>query len=713
LLVYPAMIRRRRLAPRCAFSGPLAASLLLAAPAVAELSTSYAWVRTLDGAASFAPPSGDGDREVVLNAPLATGDRLWSERRSRLEIALPDGALVRLDGESGLELSALANSGDRAADGTILRLEVGRLQLAVPDDLSARAWPRLDTANATVHVESGGRYRLATDGAGWTEIVVREGSAEVVTQRGSARLRAGEAVQVDGDDWPRLALIDADPEDALERWGLELDEEIRRADLGGADSELRVAAGRLARHGSWVSVGGRSAWRPRGVAVDWRPFVDGRWVYLPSGYTWVTPEPWGWATSHYGGWDHVPGWGWVWFPGRIYSPAWVYWYWGPSHVGWCPTAYYTRAYSHWGSYRAFRHGVYGWAGGWNGFADWTFCPYGSFRRRSLREHCRRGEELRAEVAALPRGIITTDTRPVAPSAFERGGGVPDGTGAIDRLRRAAVDTRPGSLLAAPRAVPALPATGDLPDVSAFVGRRRDLADDLVRAVAVDSLADGPSLLQSRPPQRPTPRERDGRVATAVRPSPGSPRPAAGASLAPASPTAPAPADADSARAAVRRPVPGYAPVAPAPPRPLPAREPARALPAPSGPSSAPAATPAPAPRAAQPERRAVPLAPAAATAAPTAPVRRVVDSVRRPVSPPPATAPAPSPSPGGRTASVRPQAAPPSAAPTSRTAEPARARSGESSQARAREPKTNSGSTEKPPSASRSARSGRTGGPPR
>src|SRR5207253_5554393 len=70
--------------------------------------------------------------------------------------------------------------------------------------------------------------------------------------------------------------------------------------------------------------------------------------------TWVSYEPWGWVPYHYGRWALDPGYGWVWLPGTGYAPAWVYWMYGPSSIGWAPMGYYDcyRPYYNW-AYRPY------------------------------------------------------------------------------------------------------------------------------------------------------------------------------------------------------------------------------------------------------------------------------------------------------------------------------------------------------------------------
>lgn len=95
----------------------------------------------------------------------------------------------------------------------------------------------------------------------------------------------------------------------------------------------------LTPHGTWVTVGtyGR-CWRPARVAVGWRPYTYGHWVWTDCGWYWESDEPWAWACYHYGYWVHDSFHGWVWIPGIEWGPAWVSWRVGGGYIGWAPLA---------------------------------------------------------------------------------------------------------------------------------------------------------------------------------------------------------------------------------------------------------------------------------------------------------------------------------------------------------------------------------------
>jgi hypothetical protein len=95
----------------------------------------------------------------------------------------------------------------------------------------------------------------------------------------------------------------------------------------------------LTPHGAWITVGsyGR-CWRPARVAVGWRPYTHGHWVWTDCGWYWQSDEPWAWACYHYGYWVHDSFHGWIWIPGIEWGPAWVSWRVGGGYIGWAPLA---------------------------------------------------------------------------------------------------------------------------------------------------------------------------------------------------------------------------------------------------------------------------------------------------------------------------------------------------------------------------------------
>jgi hypothetical protein len=458
---------------------------------------SYGYFRVVEGAASVAPAGATERSDAEVNQPVVAGDHLWVPSHSRVEIELADRNILRVDGGSELVLERLAASPDRDDRGTVVRLLEGNLQLVVTQDSLGDELPRVEVPSGTISPQTYGVYRVTADHDGWSQVVVRRGTAELAAAGGSSTVRAGEEAAIDNRaPADRIAEVrEAGGFDGLERWARQLDDDYERADLRYVDDNLRYAAAPLARYGEWIDHEGSAYWRPR-VAAGWRPYWQGRWTYLPSGLTWVSSEPWGWVPYHYGTWEYLPDYGWVWQPGAVWAPAWVYWYWGPSYVGWCPTGYYTHFYAgQFGLDFGFRSGLYGWAGGDWEFDRWSFVPTTYFSdgyregyrhgyrdgRRDVRRYAVPADRFR-NGRPLERGLITTDTKPLRPDTWKN----------------------PQAVLSALRNGHG----GELPDVTPFIARKPgpSLPDAVAHAVRAENprVLDGtplrPGTLGHRPPR---------------------------------------------------------------------------------------------------------------------------------------------------------------------------------------------------------------------
>ncbi|MFY9826053.1 MAG: DUF6600 domain-containing protein, partial [Thermoanaerobaculia bacterium] len=454
---------------------------------------SYGYLRVVEGAATLTPA--DGERAPVeINQPVLAGDHLYVPERGHVEIVLADHNLLRVDGGSELVVERQAGETGRDDQATVIRLLEGNVQLAVIQDSLGDQLPRIDTPNAAIYVKNYGIYRITAERDGFSQAVVRRGTLEVVTDQDQQTVRADQeaAIETDQDHETGIDVGQAGAVDSLERWARRLDDEAASAlraenarNADEMDDNLRYQSASLASYGSWIEVEGTRYWRPR-VEAGWRPYWHGRWAYTPAGLTWIAYEPWGWVPFHYGSWNYLDSYGWVWQAGYVWSPAWVYWYWGPSYVGWCPTGFYTSYYgAQLGVDFGFRSGVYGWAGGnWGLFDRWSFVGSGYFRdgyragyrqgywdgRRDVQRYAVPIDRLRG--GGLERGVITTDTKPLRPNTWNDHGAVLH-----------ALDVRPnGASGHGGRGV----AVGgrEIPDVTPFIARKPQLTTDLVRTVAV-------------------------------------------------------------------------------------------------------------------------------------------------------------------------------------------------------------------------------------
>jgi hypothetical protein len=486
-----------------------ALSVAAGAPSVAE-QDSQGFLRVVEGAATLIRVE-DGRPEAAReNTPALAGDRLSLAPGSRVEVILPDGHRLRLAQSADLALVALARSLDEAGEATALQLTSGALAIDVPLEVSDRT--RIDTDAAAVLLERGGLYLIEIDERSATRVVVRNGEAEVLTEYDSTLVRAGDEAVVDRDARDRVALYQAPPLTDVELWARQLEAEAARADVEPVEPELRYAAQPLARYGTWVNGGTGYAWRPR-VEAGWRPYWRGYWKYSPAGLVWSSYEPWGWVPYHYGSWDLHPSYGWLWYPGAVYRPAHVVWYWGSSYTGWVPSGYYASFYGRrFGFHLSFGSGFYGVShAGWHAYRDWVFCPRGSIGHHYQYRH-HGDHRVLAHHGRFDRGeraFITADTRGIDRGHWRDAGAVEAAV-----TRRAHRRTGGGG-------------PSELPDVTAVVARSPEVSDTMLRnldlsdderRIAVHRRPGPRGGLDGAPAAAPTGGEPGGQKADAGRPS---------------------------------------------------------------------------------------------------------------------------------------------------------------------------------------------------
>jgi len=324
-------------------------------PGVARISLTHGDVSTQRG------DSGDW---VVgrMNTPVVAGDRVATGTRSRAELQLDYANILRLDERSEAKIADLAR--------THIQVQVSKGIVNYTVFKGNEADAEIDTPNVAVRPLGEGRYRVqVTDDK--TEVIVREGEADVSTPQGSTRVRKGQLITVRGRDNPEYQVSDAPRHDSWDDWNKNRDHQIQDAQSWGHTNRYYTGVNDLDPYGRWVYVPGYDyCWAPV-APVGWAPYSYGRWVWEPYwGWTWVSYEPWGWAPYHYGRWFLYGG-GWYWWPGPVY-PAYQPW-WAPAYVSFFGFG------RHFGVGVGFGFGSIGWLP--IGPSDFFFPWWGGFGRR--------------------------------------------------------------------------------------------------------------------------------------------------------------------------------------------------------------------------------------------------------------------------------------------------------------------------------------------
>jgi len=320
----------KRIIPICLF-------VLLALPtwslaaAIGPARVSY-----LHGEILFRSPDAEEWLPATVNTPLDEGDALWCPEESRVEIQLPDGSIVRLDGGSQLDL--LANE-----DGFMhLHLASGHLYLRTAQITQENSL-QIDSDDSTVLPSGRTRLRIDMLPNSLEDVAIIKGSAYVEGNGSRTRVRAGEHIMLEEGHNEILTLA---PADSWELWNLDRDLAQSRSNktVSYLPEELRGHAAELDANGRWVKVPEYGmVWRPTVIfSGEWAPYRSGRWIWKDDDYVWLSAEEWGWVPYHYGRWTVVSGFGWCWVPpvrGDVYwGPGYVGWYRSGSQVGWTPLA---------------------------------------------------------------------------------------------------------------------------------------------------------------------------------------------------------------------------------------------------------------------------------------------------------------------------------------------------------------------------------------
>jgi uncharacterized protein DUF6600 len=288
------------------------------------------------GAVSFNPAGTDDWVSAVVNRPITTGDKLWTDNDARAELHI-GSAVIRLSEHTGFSFLNLTDniSQIRVTEGTIYV----RVRQLDDDEIF-----EVDTPNLAFSVLRPGRYRINVNEAGdATVVVVRDGQGEVTGGGSAFTVHPGEIGTFSGTEQ-----LDADvqsfggDEDDFDHWCNDRDRREDHSVSSRYVSRDVVGYEDLDDYGGWRPVPEYgTVWFPHTVIVGWAPYRYGHWVWIsPWGWTWVDDAPWGFAPFHYGRWVVVGGvWGWVPVPPRpvvavayvrpVYAPALVAWVGGP------------------------------------------------------------------------------------------------------------------------------------------------------------------------------------------------------------------------------------------------------------------------------------------------------------------------------------------------------------------------------------------------
>jgi len=315
-----------------------------------RMSSLFAFLLALTALSAFADPPGRAVRlkyisgpvsiqpggvndwvAAVVNRPLTTSDRVWTDKEARAELHMGSAAL-RLNAETSMTLTNVSD------DIVQIELDQGTLNLHIRHLFGGETY-EIDTPNQAFTILKAGDYRFDVDpSADTTSITVWHGEGEANGQGPGVKLKSGHQASFTNGTSLEHQEASAPGLDGFDDWCRVRDDRVDHAKSYEYVSADVVGADELDDYGTWRTVPTYGAvWVPA-VAPGWAPYHYGHWVWVePWGWTWVDDAPWGFAPCHYGRWVYAGGF-WAWAPGPVvvarpvYAPALVAWVGGP-HFG--------------------------------------------------------------------------------------------------------------------------------------------------------------------------------------------------------------------------------------------------------------------------------------------------------------------------------------------------------------------------------------------
>jgi hypothetical protein len=248
------------------------------APPQADPPDRAARLSYLQGDVSMQPTGQQDWAPAVVNHPLTTGDKLWTEQGARAEIYVGEAA-VRLGGNTGFSFL-------NVDDDTIqMRMTAGVVNVRVRA-LDGNDHIEIDTPNVALSLLRAGNYRVEVNDAGDATVVkISEGEAEATGGGGhDSVVHAQQIATFRGTDQLTAQVGTLGSPDDFDSWSLERD---RRDEHAATSQSAQYVAPQvtgyqdLDQNGTWSQVPEYGAvWTPTHVVAGWAPYQYGRWVWV-------------------------------------------------------------------------------------------------------------------------------------------------------------------------------------------------------------------------------------------------------------------------------------------------------------------------------------------------------------------------------------------------------------------------------------------------
>ena len=203
---------------------------------------------------------GDNSEWVALtqNSPVSQGDRVATGQNSRAELQLDYADILRMSGNATANITSLSRTG--------IQVQVGQGLVTFVALKGSEANAEIDTPNASVHPQGPGEYRILINSDSETQVIVRQGSADIATPQGSTHVDQGQMITIQGTDSPQYKTEAATGRDEWDTWNDERDHRITGASSWGKTDRYYTGSEDLDTYGTWSEVPDYGpVWTPAGA----------------------------------------------------------------------------------------------------------------------------------------------------------------------------------------------------------------------------------------------------------------------------------------------------------------------------------------------------------------------------------------------------------------------------------------------------------------
>jgi FecR protein len=257
---------------------------------------------------------GKGFEPAMANLPVIEGARLKTDD-GVAEVEFEDNSTIRVGPNSQVEFPKLELLPGGIKASTV-ELQKGTIYASLVNNKTNQLSVKFGKDTVTLPPESHIRLQMTPTEA---DLAVMHGDVTVENPAGTpTNVGKNKTATFDMAGQNQPAIAKSMMEEPLDKWDDNAVQYHKSYANASAFGNVPYSYGTtdLNYYGSFVNGCGGSLWRPYFTSAAWDPYSSGAWAYYPSsGYSWVSPYPWGWTPYHYGSWSFCQGIGWGWMPG--------------------------------------------------------------------------------------------------------------------------------------------------------------------------------------------------------------------------------------------------------------------------------------------------------------------------------------------------------------------------------------------------------------